>query len=87
MERNKISIYFLSLIDGDRFRGQAADAAHTTDASDIMRRMVKEQLVTMEGKPLFPDRFAYTVPFDLSPEEAVLYKNVTDYVAKNSTTR
>jgi hypothetical protein len=40
-----------------------------------MRRMVKEQLVTMEGKPLFPDRFAYTVPYNLSSEEAVLYKN------------
>ncbi len=73
---------FLSLIDGDRFEGKPRDAAHTTDASDIMRRMVKEQLVTMEGKPLFPDRFAYTVPFDLSPEEAVLYKNVTDYVCE-----
>lgn len=73
---------FLSLIDGDRFEGKQRDAAHTTDANDIMRRMVKEQLVTMEGKPLFPDRFAYTVPFDLSPEEAVLYKNVTDYVCE-----
>ena len=73
---------FLSLIDGDRFEGKPRDAVHTTDASDIMRRMVKEQLVTMEGKPLFPDRFAYTVPFDLSAEEAVLYKNVTDYVCE-----
>lgn len=73
---------FLSLIDGDRFEGKPRDAAHTVDASDIMRRMVKEQLVTMEGKPLFPDRFAYTVPYDLSPEEAALYKNVTEYVCE-----
>jgi SNF2 family DNA or RNA helicase len=73
---------FLSLIDGDRFEGKQRDATHTTDAGDIMRRMVKEQLVTMEGKPLFPDRFAYTVPYNLSQEEAVLYKNVTEYVCE-----
>lgn len=73
---------FLSLLDGDRFEGKPRDAVHTIDASDIMRRMVKEQLVTMEGKPLFPDRFAYTVPYNLSPEEAVLYKNVTEYVCE-----
>jgi SNF2 family DNA or RNA helicase len=73
---------FLSLIDGDRFEGKPRDAAHTIDASDIMRRMVKEQLVTMEGKPLFPDRFAYTVPYQLSQEEAALYKNVTEYVCE-----
>jgi len=73
---------FLSLLDGDRFEGKPRDAAHTIDANDIMRRMVKEQLVTMEGKPLFPDRFAYTVPYKLSPDEAALYKKVTDYVCE-----
>ena len=45
-----------------------------------MRRLVKEQLVTMEGKPLFPDRFAYTLEFKLSPAEAALYEAVTTYV-------
>ena len=44
-----------------------------------MRRMVKEELMTMEGKPLFPDRFA-TVPYDLSEAEAQLYEVVTQYV-------
>jgi superfamily II DNA or RNA helicase len=73
---------FLSLLDGDRFEGKPRDAAHAVDANDIMRRMVKEQLVTMEGKPLFPDRFAYTIPYRLSPEEAALYKHVTDYVCE-----
>jgi len=48
--------------------------------SDVMRRMVKEQLVTMEGKPLFPERFAYTVDYTLSAEEADLYRHVTEYV-------
>ena len=45
-----------------------------------MRRMVKEQLVTFEGKPLFPERCAYTVPYPLSDDEAHLYADVTDYV-------
>src|SRR5690606_8978611 len=32
------------------------------------------------GTPLFPERIAYTVPYKLSPPEARLYKEVTDYV-------
>lgn len=71
---------FMSLIDGDRFAGEYRDGVHATDYSDLMRRMVKEKLVTMEGKPLFPERYAYTVSFPLSPEEAALYAKVTNYV-------
>lgn len=71
---------FLSLIDGDRFEGRERDAVHVQDTSDIMRRMVKEHLVTMEGKPLFPRRHAYTLQFKLSDEEAALYEAVTRYV-------
>src|SRR6266404_1344128 len=71
---------FLSLLDGDRFEGKPRDGAHVADVSDVMRRMVKEQLVTMEGKPLFPERFAYTVDYTLSAQEAELYRHVTEYV-------
>lgn len=71
---------FLSLIDGDRFEGKMRDTAHTQDASDLMRRMVKENLVTMDGKPLFPKRHAKTLPFTLSDKEADLYEAVTRYV-------
>lgn len=71
---------FLSLLDGDRFEGKPRDGAHVSDVADVMRRMVKEQLVTMEGKPLFPERFAYTVDYSLSTEEADLYRHVTEYV-------
>src|SRR5436190_207711 len=71
---------FLSLLDGDRFEGKPRDGAHVADVSDVMRRMVKEQLVTMEGKPLFPERFAYTVDYTLSAQEAELYGHVTEYV-------
>jgi len=71
---------FLSLLDGDRFEGKPRDGAHVADVSDVMRRMVKEQLVTMEGKPLFPERFAYTADYTFGPEEADLYSHVTQYV-------
>ena len=71
---------FMALLDGDRFEGRFRDGAHTVDVSDLMRRMVKEKLLTFDGTPLFPERIAYTVPYDLSPAEAGLYKAVTDYV-------
>ena len=71
---------FLSLLDGDRFEGKPREGAPAIDASDLMRRMVKENLLTMDGKRLFPERFANTLEFDLSPQEAALYEAVTEYV-------
>ena len=71
---------FMALLDGDRFEGRFRDGVHTTDVSDLMRRMVKERLLKFDGKPLFPERIAYTVPFRLSDDEARLYGAVTAYV-------
>ena len=71
---------FMALLDGDRFEGRFRDGVHTVGVSDLMRRMVKESLVKFDGKPLFPERIAYTVPYKLSGIEAQLYKEVTDYV-------
>src|SRR5690625_4553203 len=71
---------FMALLDGDRFEGRFRDGAHVVDVSDLMRRMVKEKLLTFDGKPLFPERIAHTVPYKLSDAEARLYKEVTDYV-------
>ncbi len=71
---------FLSLIDSDRFYGKFRDGVHKVDASDIMRRMVKEELVKFDGTPLFPERRAYTVNYSLSDSEAKLYESVTQYV-------
>src|SRR3954464_15998194 len=45
-----------------------------------MRRMVKEDLLPLEGKPLFPERIAETVPYELSELEQDLYEQVTTYV-------
>ena len=71
---------FMALLDSDRFEGRFRDGVHVADVSDLMRRMVKERLLKFDGKPLFPERIAYTVPYQLSEAEAQLYEAVTDYV-------
>lgn len=71
---------FMGLLDPDRFEGRFRDGVHSTDASDLTRRMVKERLLKFDGKPLFPERIAHTVPYSLSDEESGLYKAVTNYV-------
>src|SRR5271167_2663920 len=71
---------FMALLDGDRFEGRFRDGVHVTDVSDLMRRMVKENLLKFDATPLFPERVAYTVPYKLSAAEAELYSAVTEYV-------
>ncbi|MDC3729267.1 helicase-related protein [Rhodococcus sp. Rp3] len=68
---------FLTLLDRDRFEGKQKKSA---DVSGIMRRMVKEDLLTFEGKKLFPERIAETVPYELTALEYELYEDVTHYV-------
>jgi superfamily II DNA or RNA helicase len=62
---------FLALLDGDRFEGKSRDGVHQVEVSDLMRRMVKENLLKFDGRPLFPERIAYTVPYKLSDAEAL----------------
>ncbi|WP_406365609.1 helicase-related protein [Streptomyces sp. NBC_00645] len=71
---------FMALLDGDRFAGKYRNEVHQHDASGLMRRMVKEDLLTFDGRKLFPERRAYTVPYELSPAEQELYERVTEYV-------
>ena len=71
---------FMALLDGDRYEGRFRDGVHVSDSSDMMRRMVKENLLKFDGTPLFPQRFAHTVPYKLSDEETQLYRAVTVYV-------
>ena len=71
---------FMALLDADRFEGKFRETVHTSDTSDLMRRLVKEQLVKFDGTPLFPERIAYTVNYKLSDLEARLYAQVTEYV-------
>jgi superfamily II DNA or RNA helicase len=73
---------FLSLLDSDRFYGKfrESDGAHKVDASDLMRRMVKEEMFRFDGTRLFPERRAYTANYKLSALESALYEAVTSYV-------
>ena len=71
---------FMALLDEDRFAGKEKDSVHRSDPTDLMRRLVKEDLYTFEGKKLFPERRSYTAQYELSPSEKVLYEKVTEYV-------
>jgi hypothetical protein len=71
---------FSGLLDADRFEGRYRSGAHNLDTSGLMRRMVKEELLTFQGTPLFPERRASTVPYLLSGLEEQLYEEVTTYV-------
>ena len=71
---------FMSLLDSDRFLGKFRNGAHKVEVSDLMRRMVKEDLLTFEGTRLFPERRAYTANYRLSDAERELYDDVTTYV-------
>lgn len=72
---------FMALLDGDRFAGKFRKGAHDKEPPhDLMRRMVKEELLRFDGTKLFPERIAYTAKYPLSDLEDDLYERVSDYV-------
>ena len=71
---------FMKLIDQDRFEGAVRNKEQKTDVSDVMRRLVKEDMLTFDNTPLFPKRIAFTLPYSLSAPEKTLYEAVTEYV-------
>ena len=84
--KNEDFLAFMTLIDPERFEGRlratndGGGPAEIPDVSDVMRRLVKENLRTFEGKPLFPKRYAQSLQFELSGPENELYEAVTSYV-------
>ena len=44
--------------------------------------MIKERLLRFDGRPLFPERRAYTIPYPLTELENELYAAVTTYVTE-----
>ncbi len=71
---------FMQLLDADRFEGRARRTKGAPDAQGLMRRLVKEKLLKFDGRPLFPERRASTIAYELSDGERALYEAVTDYV-------
>ena len=45
---------FLALLDGDRFEGRFRDGVHQVEISDLMRRMVKENLLKVRRYTALP---------------------------------
>ncbi len=70
---------FLALLDPDRFEGRL-NGEVIPDYSDLMRRYVKEKLLTFDGRRLFPERRAISPQYELSEPEMDLYQAVTAYV-------
>lgn len=77
--KNEDFLAFMTLIDPERFAGRLHND-EMPDVSDVMRRLVKENLRTFEGKRLFTQRHAHSLNFELSAPEAELYEAVSDYV-------
>jgi SNF2 family DNA or RNA helicase len=73
-------LLFMSLLDPDQFAGKLRHSQQVPDCKDVMRRYAKENLLTFEGKRLFPERRATTVTYPLSDAEQELYDDVTTYV-------
>lgn len=71
---------FMALLDADRFEGVVREGTRRVDVSDMMRRLVKEELLRFDGTRLFPERRSYTVQYPLTNPERALYVAVSDYV-------
>jgi hypothetical protein len=80
--RRRISQLLLTLLDRDRLEGKYQAKVYSADTSGVMRRMVKEYLLTFEGKPLFAERIAETVPYELTALEQDLYEQVAPQAAR-----
>ena len=89
--KNEDFLAFMTLIDPERFAGWLRGGGNTVadgdkpampDVSDVMRRLVKENLRTFEGRRLFSQRHAHSLNFELSDSEAALYEAVTKYVSE-----
>lgn len=73
-------LLFMSLLDPDRFAGRLRKGSKPPDVSDVMRRLVKENLLTFAGTRLFCERLVTTIDYDLSFDEQRLYDAVSSYV-------
>jgi superfamily II DNA or RNA helicase len=74
----------LQLLDKDLYvTGDILAEASAHDENRIMIRRLKEDMRKFDGSPCFPPRNVQTLPYELTPDELVLYNAVTDYVQDN----
>lgn len=74
---------FLRLLEPEQFIADQLnpEMLRLADSPWFLRR-IKEELKDFKGRKLFKKRFAITVPFELSPPEECLYREVTTYINK-----
>jgi superfamily II DNA or RNA helicase len=77
--KNEDFLAFLSLIDPEQFAGRVRNG-QVPDTSNVMRRLIKEDMYKFDGTRIFPPRTSTTAEFELSPAERQLYDAVTSYV-------
>lgn len=69
------------LLDPEVFATQEAFEHYPADGKDrYFLRRTKEEMVRLDGSPVYPPRLADTFEFELSPAEDALYRNVTRYM-------
>jgi superfamily II DNA or RNA helicase len=74
---------FLRLLDPEQFISDEINPQLLSlDDSPWFLRRIKEELKDFQGKKLFKERFAITVPFTLSAAEHNLYEQITKYINK-----
>jgi hypothetical protein len=71
---------FMALLDGDRFEVRYREGVLSTDTSDLMRRMVKEDLLKFDCTPLFPRAPRVHSKLQTFARGSAFYDQVTDYV-------
>ncbi|MDZ8238649.1 MAG: helicase-related protein [Nostoc sp. ChiQUE01a] len=74
---------FLRLLDPEQFISDELNPQLLSlDDSPWFLRRIKEELKDFQGRKLFKERFAITVPFTLSNAEHHLYEQITKYINK-----
>ena len=74
---------FLALLDVDRFEGRYRDGVHAVEPNDLMRSIVEEELLIIDGLPgvaAVSGASRHTVHYRLSDAEEEPYETVTQYV-------
>ncbi len=74
----------MALLDDNLLPVQSRSGISGIETKNMIRRLIKEDLLTFDGAPLFPARHAYTVSYRLSDKEQYLYDRVTEYIRYES---
>ena len=69
----------LRLLDMDVFGNRCPQQVNPPE--HLFRKVTKEQMTDLAGQPLFKDRHAHTLGFEITGKELELYNRVTEFIA------